>query len=134
MTTRKPKSDAQKAMGSTRFTLPWPPSANQHWRSVTIRGRARVLLSKAGREYRSRVAGAVVGLPRSHDHGGRLCVSINLCPPDRRKIDVDNRIKPLLDALTEADVWGDDEQVDELHVYRDALHPGGRAVVEISDA
>ena len=112
------------------YDLPWPPSANTHWRSVTIGGRARVLLSAAGREYRI----AVGKIVEPHLLGGRLRVSIWLYPPNKRKIDIDNRIKPLFDSLTVAEVWADDEIVDELHVYRREVIKGGRALVEISDA
>lgn len=120
-------------VGITRYDLPWPPSANTHWRAVVIGGRVRVLLSRAGRNYRTRVCGAVLGIRPLHTHGGRLAVHITLCPPDKRRIDIDNRVKPLLDAMTIAKVWGDDSQIDELHVVRDALFPGGRAIVEVTN-
>jgi crossover junction endodeoxyribonuclease RusA len=52
-------------------------------------------------------------------------------PPDRRKRDIDNLVKPTLDALTKAGVWLDDEQVEELTIRRLNVSRGGLLVAEI---
>jgi len=41
-----------------------------------------------------------------------------LFPRDKRKIDIDNPIKSVLDALKDAGVFDDDFQVDELSIVR----------------
>ena len=47
-------------------------------------------------------------------------VKLTLFPPDYRRIDIDNRVKTTLDALTRVGFWKDDSIVSELHVVRGA--------------
>lgn len=61
----------------------------------------------------------------------RLKVALWLTMPDNRRRDIDNAPKSLLDALTAARVWGDDEQVDELCIYRRGVAPPGFVIVRI---
>ncbi len=102
--------------------LPWPPSLNAIWRSIVINGAPRVLLSKAGRDYRE----VVSRLLRENGVAirGPVQVTIDAYPPDRRRRDVDNLAKAALDALTHAGVWGDDSQVLDLRIRMRA--PGQR--------
>ena len=118
-----------------RLTLPFPPSTNTIWRSLRSGPMAgRVLLSKAGREYRKAVHASVTAqIGARGAFGGRLRVSIQLHPPTRRRLDIDNRIKACLDALTHAAVWADDEQVDVLQITRGEIMAGGLAVVEVEE-
>ena len=118
-----------------RLTLPFPPSTNTIWRSMRSGPMAgRVLLSKAGREYRKAVHSAVIAqIGARGAFGGRLRVLIQLHPPTRRRLDIDNRIKACLDALTHAAVWVDDEQVDVLQITRGEIMAGGLAVVEVEE-
>jgi crossover junction endodeoxyribonuclease RusA len=110
------------------LTLPWPPSVNHYYRRV---GHATVI-SKEGRRYRQRVVGEALlaGSPRVE---GRLAVRIVASPPDRRRRDLDNLQKSLLDALQHAGVYGDDSQIDRITVERASTSDGGRVVVEISE-
>lgn len=59
----------------------------------------------------------------------RLMVSIVLSPPNRRKFDIDNRVKQTLDALQRAGLFEDDEQIDHLTVTRAGIVRGGAAIV-----
>ena len=107
--------------------LPWPPSVNHYWRSVRIGRAVRVLISKAGRQYRKAVAAAVrerwpgLSVPTSH----RLSVRISAVSPDRRSRDLDNLPKALFDALTHAGVWVDDSQIDFYSIERRGFARGG---------
>lgn len=118
-----------------RLTLPFPPSTNTIWRSMRSGPMAgRVLLSKAGREYRKAVHAAVIAqIGARGAFGGRLRVLIQLHPPTAHRRDVDNYCKAVIDALTHAAVWIDDEQIDVLQITRGEIMAGGLAVVEVEE-
>lgn len=61
----------------------------------------------------------------------RLEMQVTLYPKDRRKQDIDNRIKALWDALADAGVFDNDEQIDILMVQRGAIKKGGGCMVII---
>lgn len=115
------------------LTLPFPPTVNTYWRHVPMRGGVRSLISKRGREYRTAVAEQVVVQRASHALSGRLSVEVVAHPPDRRKRDIDNLSKSLLDALGAAGVYGDDGQIDRLVLTRGDVERGGRVAVTISE-
>ena len=106
------------------YDLPFPPSSNTYYRQW----RGRMLLSRRGREYRQEVADIVNG----DRIEGRLAVYILLEPPTRRKFDIDNRIKPLLDALQYAKLFDDDEQVDEIKISRGDIVKDGRVLLQVT--
>jgi len=103
------------------LVLPYPPSANRYYRRVG----AKTLISAEGRAYRMAVLGAVAraGWRRKDRLEGRLAVCIETMAQDRRKRDLDNICKATLDALTKANVWGDDGQIDDLRIVRGRICP-----------
>ena len=109
------------------LVLPYPPSANHYWRHVG----PKVLISKQGRDYRKAVEAAAfpVGAPQSD----RLSVKVRLFPPDRRRRDLDNTLKPLLDACTHAGLWLDDSQIDELTIVRGEVVPEGKVLLTVRE-
>lgn len=115
------------------YALPYPPTVNTYWRHVVCPGRGkssvRVLISKAGRAYRKFVR---VAVGRVEPISGRLHVVLRVHPPDRRKRDLDNLPKALLDALEHAGVYDDDSQIDWLEVKRESVMSGGCVFVTIA--
>ena len=62
---------------------------------------------------------------------GDLMIDIEAFMPDKRRRDLDNILKALLDALTHAGVWLDDSQIVDLRI-RKAKTIGGMVKVKIS--
>ena len=108
------------------FTLPLPPSVNAAYRSVVVKGRARVLLSKAGREYKERAAWELLRQRHSAPNfgGQRVAVFVAVYPPSKRRMDLDNLGKLTLDALVPF-VIDDDSQIDRLTWERRGIIKGG---------
>ena len=114
---------------SLSIELPFPPSVNRMWRSV----QGRVLISAEGRSYRKAVADQVLVQRAAKQLAGRLAVSIFAFPPDKRRRDLDNLFKSVLDALTHAGVWLDDEQIDALSIRRGHAVAPGSVRVEVRE-
>ena len=112
------------------LTLPYPPSINHYWRRVG----PRTLISREGRTFRRNVCALLGGGgPRRPPAGGRIALCMDAFPPDRRRRDLDNITKAVLDALQHGGVYEDDSQIDLLTVGRQALVPGGRLNVRVMD-
>lgn len=75
-------------------------------------------MSKQGREYKQKVAEYIAQSNTPKLGAARLALEIVLWPKDKRKYDIDNRIKALLDSLQDAGVFDDDEQIDHINIYR----------------
>jgi crossover junction endodeoxyribonuclease RusA len=115
---------------SNKLTLPFPPSINHYWKHRAIGRRASVYLSSEAIAYREAVKNT---LQAAKPLQTRLSVSVQLHAPNRRKYDIDNRVKSLLDALTHSGYWQDDELIDQLHIERGNIINGGLCVVEVSE-
>lgn len=121
----------QTAMETLRLELPIPPLVNHYWRHITIKGTPRTLISARGRDFRENVVRIVGREKKALKIDSRVKVNVWVYPPDRRKRDIDGYLKALLDSLTHAGVWLDDEQVDSIYITRGEVVKGGKAVVEI---
>lgn len=108
--------------------IPYPPTVNTYWRYVG----GRPLISRKGREYRKSV-GETLCLQRLETLEGELEVDIRLHPPDRRKRDVDNTSKAILDSLAHGGLFADDSQVRRLSIERCEVVSGGLAVVMVRE-
>jgi Holliday junction resolvase RusA-like endonuclease len=107
--------------------LPWPPSVNHYYRHVGN----KVLISKEGRQYREVVANRIkaAGIKKNMD---KVEVAIQLYPPDRRRRDVDNVLKCLLDSFTIGGIYDDDSQIYFLSIEKlEPMPPDGMAVVKV---
>lgn len=110
------------------LNLPFPPSVNTYYR----RGAHATYMSKQGRDYKKAVAEYISQSNTPKLGTARLSLEIVLWPKDKRKYDIDNRIKALLDSLQDAGVFDDDEQIDQINIYRgDGVISGGQARVLI---
>ena len=118
-------------MAKFHCVLPWGPSVNHMYRS-----------GKGGRQYKTQKAKTyeVECKKRIHDFGqgsvdseARFSLSLIAYPPDKRKRDIDNLLKPVLDALQQAGVIEDDSQIDFLSISRAAPMKGGCMVVELEE-
>jgi crossover junction endodeoxyribonuclease RusA len=90
-------------------------------------------ISKAGKEFKAQVSDYVVEYRVPKLGSARLEMKVVLYPRDRRKQDIDNRIKALWDALGDAGVFDDDEQIDILMVSRGEIKKGGGCLVIIQE-
>ncbi len=116
-------------MRSISLTLPYPPSVNTYW---GFHGHRRFLTKKAN-EFKAQVQESVFVTNLQGFGFERLCVIVRLYPPDRRIRDIDNCLKPLLDALVAAQVFIDDGQIDRLIVSRETIEKHGKCEVMIQN-
>ena len=111
--------------------LPLPPSVNHYWGQ---HGHRRYV-SKAGIAFKTQVSEYVIDYRVPKLGTARLAMTVVLFPKDRRKQDIDNRIKALWDALADAGVFDNDEQIDTLFIERGEIKKGGgcRVYIDILD-
>lgn len=112
------------------FELPWPPSVNHYWMLISTGKGGRKVLGKKGRDFREQVIEQLKG---SVPLEGRLSIKIIATPPDKRRRDLDNILKPTLDALEHAGVYSDDNQIDEIHICRSEPNKPGKLVIFLTN-
>jgi crossover junction endodeoxyribonuclease RusA len=113
-------------MQQVSLTFSLPPSVNSYW---GFSGHRRFLTLQA-REFKTQVAHIVSQQPIRFG-SKRLAMTIILHFKDKRKSDLDNRIKSLQDALVQAGLMEDDSQFDEITVKRGEIIKGGLCLVKI---
>lgn len=108
--------------------MPWPPSVNTYWRTFN----GRMIISEKGRLYRKEVADQVLIQRGAKHFAGKLKVEIEAFRPDKRRRDLDNLLKAILDGMTHAGVWEDDSNIVDLRIYwADTI--GGMLKVKVSE-
>ena len=107
--------------------LPLPVSWNQYYNAW----RGRMVVSPKGKAYKESVFEVVFKKCLDYRLSCKLKVVITIHPRDRRKLDLDNFNKCLLDGLTDACVWDDDSLIDELVVVRGEIIRSGKVRVRI---
>jgi crossover junction endodeoxyribonuclease RusA len=111
------------------LTLPWPPSMNTYWR----RNGPRYFIAPKGIAFRTEVE-ALCMAAGIKPMAGPVSMAVTLVPGDHRRRDIDNVLKPLLDALTHGRAWEDDSQVKRLSiVMADPIPKQGRCMVNLME-
>lgn len=123
--------------------LPFPPSVN-HYKQV-----GKLIRTAKGKLYQQRVNSnqtkqfyidvfvkvqsliAKGELNPIVDSKIRLGLNISLHPPTHHRMDIDNRAKVILDALTRSRVFPDDSQIDMLVISRGPVIQSGKVIVRI---
>ena len=115
------------ATPTIEVNLPWAPSVNHYYKKTR---NGSFYLSQQGRSFRE----AVSQILRSCSPlllEGDLGVHIKLYPPDKRKRDIDNVLKALLDALEHGGAYKDDSQIIYLTVSKNEVEKHGKINVKI---
>ena len=107
-------------MEKTKLTLPWPILASSNSRNTRLGGRGH------GWEYKRSLKlvheFARFSLPGRRKFPvipeGPVAMTLVFFPPDRRRRDVHNYLKGLLDAL-QGVIYADDYQIQSLSIYRE---------------
>ena len=96
--------------------LPCPVSANQR----LIKSKIGILINSAKyRDWHNLALFQIRNqLPKIETLTGRIKLSVEVHFKDHRRRDIDNIVKGLQDVLTEASIFIDDCQIDELFVKR----------------
>lgn len=114
------------------LTLPFPPTIN-HYYGHTSRG--VVYIRKAGKCFREQAIEAVEEQLPGVTLTDRIHCEVVIHPPDHRPRDLDNYMKPLLDALTHSALIEDDKLIDQLSIFRGTPLPrSGCVIVTLNDA
>ena len=118
----------EKATRPREVHLPFPPSVNNLFAQNRKTGRR--FPTKRYRAWRKEAALSILA-SRGPSFGREpVDVLIVLTPPDARKRDLDNHTKALIDALTDAQVFADDSQIERLEVrWAHAGEPPGAVVL-----
>lgn len=115
-------------MNKAELSLPWPPSINHYWRRVGN----KTLISAAGRAYREHVV-LLVRMERLKPFTGPIRLEAVFHQPDKRRRDLDNLPKAMLDALQHAGLYGDDSQIQHLDLRFGCGKRGGEVAVKVRD-
>lgn len=93
------------------YYLPCAPPTVNHYHG---HNGGRVFLTKKARDFHALVKETLNG--EKMPPNWKYCAVWIIITPPRRRCDVDNRVKILLDAFTRAGFWYDDEAVASLRV------------------
>ena len=115
---------------NVNLILPYPPTINHYWLRNKDGG---IRISAKGVNFREHCQWQAKAQKADKALTGPLVVDIVAHMPDKRRRDLDNVLKALLDGLTHSGVWGDDSQVVDLRI-RKASSLGGMVLVVVTPA
>lgn len=110
----------------------YPPSINNYY----VKTQRGVFISSKGKQFREQLIkdaheqlGGMIPIP------DRVRLEVIMWPPDARKRDQDNILKPIQDAMIHANLLVDDSQIDQTFVYRGTkMAPEGMLYIRVSEA
>ena len=112
-----------------RLELPYPPTVNTYWRA---NGHRRYI-SPAGVAFTKEVSVIVKNQKPKTFGDKQVAVSVMIHPRSKRKFDLDNTLKAILDALMKAGMYDDDSQIEYIEIARGEHIDGGKAIVHLYD-
>lgn len=115
-----------------KIIFPWPPSVNGLY--YQGRNHKQKFLSQAGKKFRKQIE-AIYGTDREPIAKDTFLV-IDLFPPDRRKRDIDNYSKAVLDNLVNCKFLRDDSYIQSMFISIERGPPkikGGMVVIQTLD-
>lgn len=118
----------KKTLGEPAHTarLPWPPTVNHYHQPIIQGGKPRIVKSAKVRDYLEKnyllVHRQLIGNLLIDEN---VIMQIDLHPPTLRSYDVDNRAKAVLDTLSKANFWVDDDQCESLLINKCQKEKGG---------
>lgn len=109
------------------ITLPYPPSVNRLWRAKKGGG---VYRSAEYVNWKKATAWEIAAQVKTRSIQGKFKILIEAVAPDKRRRDIDNILKAVMDALVAARVIEDDYLCRDLHVMWVETGPPIRIVLE----
>ena len=108
------------------FNLPYPPSVNNYW----IASGHRRYVSKRGVQFKKDVANIFLESKLAGFRDKPVEVYVVLHPKNKRLMDIDNCLKPVLDSFI-GFAYDDDKQINKIVIARGCIIPSGMCVVRI---
>lgn len=117
------------------FEMPWPPTLNHYHQPVKMGERGvRIVKGAKARKYAKEMESYLKGIGLYNEmipEGVKLYMHLTLNPPTLARYDVDNRTKGIMDALSNANFYADDDQVHKLTIVKGVKVKGGNVQVKV---
>lgn len=121
-------------MISYEFEMPWPPTLNHYHQPVKIGKGLRIIKGAKARKYATEAELHLIEIGLHNEkisEDKKLSVTLTLNPPTLARYDVDNRAKGVLDALSNANFYADDSQIQKLTAIKGEKVKDGNVMVKI---
>lgn len=109
--------------------LPYPVSLNKAYRVWNN----KVVKSEEAREYEGKVHSYLMMNQIDSFNDDRLKITVTAYMPDKRKRDLSNLDKILMDSLESGGLFDNDEQIDDLRFIRAGVCKPGRVRIKIEN-
>ena len=132
--TAKVKEESSMAIAKTKkgiveLTLPWPPSVNLAYRTWNN----KLVKTKVASAYFNQESLLIRSKGIQSFGESRIKVEVKCYPPDKKRRDLDNLGKVLIDTLENSGLFKNDSQIDDLHFIRECVKSPGFVVVRIEE-